>query len=570
MIAAAHPLATEAGCEVLQNGGTAIDAAIATQMVLAVVEPQSSGLAGGTIITYYDNATQQVRFFEGLSKAPQQVTTDLKTPTEADIAACGVTRFRGRVNNTGRAFGVPGTVRVLEMVHNIYGNKLWNTLFETGIDIAESGFPMPEYMNTILGENATASIPRCKFPDLQARYCIDENTPKAVSTTLFNNEIAQTLRTVRDGGAAAFYDPQGSIVQSIIARVTAGPCTPVGEPAIIPSLMTAEDFSAYQAQERQPVCATHLGRTICSSAPPAFGDTALLYTLDLMSQGGIEIMTPKTLEWTHLFIESSRLAQIDRRQYIGDPDFNVVPVAGLLDSAYLQSRYALFSPTQALNPVEYGMPAGAPPMTPDSGSTEEDATSQVSIVDQYGNALSMTTSNNSSFGAQMEAAGMILNNVQNNFTRLDSISPGIPVNVMDSGKKPRTSMAPTIVLDSQNRVELVVGAAGGSGIPDYIAQTILGVFVYGYNPQKAMNQPHVSGQVITTISGDRTLRSEVETGTSVADLLDELIAMGHPGARTNKLRSGMAAVQVRYRNNGNVRWLKGAADPRRDGVAVGQ
>lgn len=353
MIAAAHPLATEAGCEVLQNGGTAIDAAIATQMVLAVVEPQSSGLAGGTLITYYDDATQQVRFFEGLSKAPQHVTADIKTPTETDIAACGVTRFRGRVNNTGRAFGVPGTVRVLEMVHNIYGNKPWDTLFEAGINIAETGFPMPRYMNTVLGEPATARIPRCKFPDLQARYCIDEHTPKPVGTPLFNHDLAQILRIVRDGGATAFYDPQGSIVQSMIARVTAGPCSPVSEPAVIPSLMTAADFSTYQAQERQPVCATRLGLTVCSSAPPAFGGTALLYELDLMSQGGIETMKPNTLEWVHLFIESSRLAQIDRRQYIGDPDFNPIPVAALLDPAYLQSRYALFSPTEAPDHADF-------------------------------------------------------------------------------------------------------------------------------------------------------------------------------------------------------------------------
>ncbi len=573
MIAAAHPLATQAGCEVLQNGGHAIDAAIATQMVLAVVEPQSSGLAGGTMITYWDNTNKQVRFFEGLSKAPQHVTADIKTPTDDDINACGVSRFRGRVNNTGRAFGVPGTVSVLDMVHRIYGHQPWDTLFETAIHLAETGYEITPYMHTILEETATARIPRCKFPDLQSQYCLDEVTPKPVGTMLVNPELAETLRIVRDGGAEAFYDPQGAIVPKIIDRVTAGPCTPLGAPAIIPSLMTAQDFVAYEAREREPICEPWSGKTICTAPPPSFGGTALIYMLNLMSRGGIETMHPKTLDWVHLFIESSRLAQIDRRQYIGDPDFNPIPIAGLLDQTYLDTRFNLYLNATALGTVEYGIPSGLLHATPYTGGdqpSESDTTSQISIVDQFGNALSMTTTINSSFGAQMMAAGMALNNVQNNFTRFDSISPGIPVNVMESCKKPRTSLAPTLVFDAQGRVELVIGSAGGSGIPDYIAQTLLGIYAYGMNPQRAINRGHVSGQAITSINGERKLRSELEAGTRMARFLDQMLAKAHPAARATKLRSGLAAVQIQYNRKGKIRRLKGAADRRRDGVAMGQ
>ena len=570
MIAAAHPLAAEAGCEVLQAGGHAIDAAIATQMVLAVVEPHSSGLAGGALITYWDKATNQVRFFDGLARAPETVTAGLRTPTAEDQNACGTNRFLGRVSNTGRAFGVPGALRVLDMVHNTYGKKDWNTLFEPAIHLAENGFEMPNYLHKVLGETAVASIPRCLFPDIQSRYCEDDSTPKAIGTMLYNHELAATLKTVRDDGADAFYAPDGTIAPQIIARATAGPCSYNTEPAIIPSLMTVEDIATYQAKERTPVCDDVFGRTVCTSAPPAFGGTAMLYMLNLMERGNMQNMAHNSLEATHLFIESSRLAQIDRRQYIGDPDFNPIPVAGLLDETYLDQRYALISPDQAINPVTWGIPPGAENLAWAQGEAadSEDMTSHISIVDQYGNALSMTTTINSSFGAHIEAAGMMLNNVQNNFTRPDSISPGKPVNVMDSHKRPRTSLAPTLVLDSQGRVDFVVGAAGGSAIPDYVAQTFLGVFVYGKNGQIAINRAHMSGQSITSSNGVRQLRSELESGRNLEGWLNELEAMGHPAARATTLRSGLAAIQIKYRRGGAVR-LFGAADKRRDGVAMG-
>jgi gamma-glutamyltranspeptidase/glutathione hydrolase len=571
MIAAANPMAAEAGCEVLRAGGNAIDAAIATQMVLAVVEPQASGLAGGTLIIYWDHTARQVRFFDGLARAPEAVTDGLYTPTVEDQMACGTDRFLGRVTNTGRAFGVPGTLRVLEMVHNEYGNKPWNALFEAGINLADNGFEMPEYLHEVLGETAVASIPRCAFPDIQSRYCLSDTTPKPAGTVIFNAELATTLRTVRDGGANAFYDPQGTIAPQIVARATAGPCVYNSKPAVIPSLMTLTDLATYQAKERAPVCDDVLGRTVCTSAPPAFGGITMLYMLNLMERGHIQRMPYDSLEAVHLFIESSRLAQIDRRYYIGDPDFHAIPAAGLLDDTYLDQRFALISPYHAIHPVLAGTPPGAENFVWADGGSEEDyadMTSQISIVDRFGNALSMTSTINSNFGAHIEAAGMMLNNVQNNFTRLDSISPGKLVNRMESQKRPRTSLTPTLVFDSRGRVEFVVGSAGGSAVPDFVAQTLLGVFAYGKNGQIAINRAHMSGQLITSSNGVTLLRSELEAGRRIAKWLDELQVMGHPAARTTPLRSGLATVQVKYKKRGNVR-LFGAADRRRDGVAMG-
>ena len=586
IVSAAHPLAVEAGCEVLADGGTAIDAAVAVQAALTVVEPEASGLAGGSLITYYDRASKRVRFFEGLSRAPKAVTDGLRTLTDDDLLNCGVTEFSSAVEVTGRAFGVPGTVKVLDLVHEEFGNKDWGDLFETGIDLAENGFPMPLYMNTVLAET-TRGLERCQYPDLRARYC-DGDVPKAVDTPIFNPELAQVLTEVRDGGADAFYDPMGNIAPAIIDRITLGQCKAEHDangPAVIPSLMTVEDFAAYEARERDPVCDKVFGRTICSSAPPAYGGTTIIYMLKLMQRGGIRQMSPDSAEYFHLAIESSRLSQWDRREHIGDPDYNYIPVNGLIDNQYLKSRFSLFSPFDSVNPITSGNPPRgekisrvfsssqadstllySPGASAGDNGEDSDMTSHISIVDSYGNALSMTTTNNTTFGSQLEARGITLNNVQSNFTRLDSSSPGKPANIMESMKKARTSTAPTIVFDRNGRLELVVGAAGGGAIPDYIAQTILGVVVHGLDPQTAINQGHFSGQGLTSsCDGVPGARSELEEDTTAADFETALSALGHPCLRSRSLRSGLTAIQVKPSGR-----LLGAADPRRDGVAMGQ
>ena len=557
MVAAAHPEAAAAGCAVLADGGGAIDAAVAVQSVLAVVEPQSSGLAGGTLITEFDRSARRVLAFEGLARAPARVTDGLRTPTEQERAELGVDEFESEAVATGRAVGVPGTLRVLERAHARSGRLPWRGLFDRAIELAAGGFPMPPYLHDVMGE-ATQGLRRCRYPDLRARYC-DGDEPKAVGSQIVNAELAGVLREVRDGGAAAFYDPAGTIAPAIVARAAAGPFklrTDAAGPAVIPSLMTTNDFGRYKSVRRRPVCRERFSRLLCTAPPPSFGGVTVLQELGLMQRGGIERLMPLSAEQVHLAIEASRLAQFDRREYVGDPDFHPVSVADLLADRYLDRRFELFAPTRAIHPISPGEPS-------DSGA---DMTSHVSIVDRRGDAVSMTTTVNTTFGTQMEARGMVLNNAQENFTRLDSISPGARVNQMEPNKRPRTSMAPSLALDRRGRLRLVVGAAGGSAIPDYIAQTFLGITVDGMSPLTAIAQGHWSGQEIDgTCRGAVGAASELEAGTAIAGLLGELRAREHPCASVSELRSGLAAIKVGLSGR-----LTGAADPRRDGVAFGR
>jgi gamma-glutamyltranspeptidase/glutathione hydrolase len=551
MAATAHPLASEAGCRILARGGTAADAAVAIQMVLAVVEPQSSGLGGGTLVTYYDRRTGRIEFHDGLAESPAVVTAGLRTPTAAEAAELGVTEFGPDVTYTGRAVGVPGTLKVLDRLHRRHGALPWRVLFDGAIASASNGFPVSPYLHDTM-DTTLGGLPRCGYPDLGARYCAD-GAPLPVGATVRNSELAAVLREVRDDGAAAFYDPAGTIAPAIAARAAAGPYkleTDAAGPAVVPSLVTAADFAGYRAVQRDPLCRRVLGHQVCTAAPPSFGGLTVLQILGLLERAGPP--PAGSLQRAHYSIDASRLAQFDRRQYVGDPDFEPAPVNGLLARSYLDSRFALLSPTTAVQRVEPGNPDGS------------DRTSHVSVVDRAGNALSMTTTVNSSFGAQIEARGIVLNNVHENFTRPDSISPGQEVNEMEPGKRPRSSVAPTIVLDRDGRLRLVVGAAGGSAIPDYVSQAIVGVLVDGLDPQAAINQGHWSGQEITSNCGGVIgPRSEVEAGTEAADLLDGLRELHHPCARATELRSGSTAIAV---GRGG---LAGAADPRRDGTAVG-
>ena len=540
------------------------------QAVLALVEPQSSGLAGNTLATTWDPNTGAVRFFDGLASAPSTVTANLATPTPAEQEELGITQFSSVVNVSGRAVGVPGTVRALERLHAAYGQLPWSSLFDDAIELAEDGFPLPPYLHSVLGQSVSG-LPRCAYPDIGARYC-DGDERKPIGATITNVELAEVLRELRDGGPEAFYDPNGTIAPAIVERATAGPIKPQHDddgPAVIPSLMTLDDLAGCQAIEREPLCLEVLRRTVCSSAPPAFGGVALLQMLDFLERGEVHRSNPGSLDRLHLSLEASRLANFDRREHVGDPDFNPVPVAGLLDEGYLAERFALFSPDQAIHPVEPGDPPGAESAGTESDASDEggggDATSHISIVDAAGRAVSMTTTNNGNFGSHLEVRGMVLNNAQTNFTSLTSISPGKPVNVMEPLKRPRTSMSPTVILRN-GRLVMVVGAAGGGPIPDFVTQTVVGVLLDRMNPFVAMSQPHYSGQQITSnCSGVIGPPSEVESGTPATDLLEDLRAKRHPCARTATLSSGSAAIQV----HGSDRYV-GAADPRRDGIAMGR
>ncbi|MEW2384353.1 gamma-glutamyltransferase [Micromonospora sp. NPDC047707] len=571
MVASAHPLATEAGCKILARGGGAADAAVAVQAVLAVVEPHASGLAGGTLINYWNSSERDVRFFDGMARAPQNVTENLRTPTAQEQEDLNTDRFPNAASATGRSFGVPGTLRVLASVHGEFGELPWNELFEDAIRLAADGFPMSPNLHAGFEERFNGRK-RCNYPDLRPRYC-DGDEPKPVGTTIRNPEIAEVLREVRDKGAQAFYDPNGTIAPAIVQHAAKGPIKLKGNtagPVVIPTLMTPQDFADYTAIERPEICRQVFSVDVCTAPPPAFGGVAVLEMLELLERGQVGRTEPDSTDRTHLSIEASRLANLDRRAYIGDPDFNVVPVDGLLDEGYLDRRFSLYSPDEAIHPVEPGRPPGALPPGPtdDQPATVDvgDPTSNVSIVDDDGDAVSMTTTNNSHFGSHLEARGIILNNAMNNFTDTESVSPGKPVNVMQPKKRPTASMAPTLVLGVEGReLRLVIGAAGGSHIPDYVVQALVGIVVDGMSPAQSLDQGHFSGQDITRrCDGERDAPSEVEAGRRIATQVADLVAREHPCPRVIALDSGLTAIEVRGDR------LRGAADTRRDGVAAGR
>jgi gamma-glutamyltranspeptidase/glutathione hydrolase len=659
MVTSADVKASAAGCKVLAKGGTAIDAAIAVQAVLGVAEPFASGLAGGSVITYYDATTKKVRTFDGFSAAPantggvsdiyKAVAQDVSTTAPYNVcksnltAGTSISAQQGNTNISGRAVGVPGTLKVLDLVYQSYGKTPWNQLWGDAIDLANNGFPMTPYMYKTLfadsaeydddgnlvsagsgvaawvnSANTVKGAPRCKYPDIKARYCDASDAtmqrPLAVGTIIKNTDLATTLQKVRDGGAAAFYDPAGSIAPAVVAKLTTGqlPCASIlpaasgtaGSPTVattiakIPSLITAADFGTYRAVERQPLVGQRLGMTIYTQPAPSFGGVVTLYTLGLLERQNIKALPAfNGTQFVHLATEASRLANADRRNIVGDPAYSNIKerVNALLTPAYLDARAALITST-ALGTVPTGgladgIPAFAANANPsgydtmaaltvpaakarqarqqatvmlakaDRPAREEDwnTTSNVAIIDGYGNALSMTTTINTHWGAHIEAAGMMINNAMSNFS---ASTPGLDVNGYAPYKRPRSSIAPAIAFDADGKLRLVWGSAGGGPIPDYIVKTFLGHVLYGMDLQAAINADNWTGQ-----NGI----AELESGKPISGLVPNLITTyGNTAANASAtgLTSGLSGITVSYDANGFPVY-KGAADNRRNGGANG-
>lgn len=555
MVVAAHPAAALSGCKVLATGGSAADAAVAVQAVLAVIEPQSSGLGGGTLITYYETEGRRVRVFDGLAATGQQVTAGLHSPT-SDEHSHGVATFGDDVDYTARAVAVPGTIAVLDDIQRRFGRLHWRMLFDDAVALARTGVPVTQYLyDSLNGTNAPPAS--CAYPDLARLFC-DGNQRKNVGAIVRNTELADSLREVRDGGASAFYDPQGPIVQAIIRRLRAGPFDPTADqkgPAVIPSLLSPQDFAAYRPVERAPICRQVLGHMLCTAPPPATGGATLALSLALMQAKNITHHQPDSPGYVHLAIEASRIAGALTRATIADPSHDRVSWDEHTQPAGIDKIASTIDVNEAMHSVEEKIT-----QVRRDGAGSNNNTSHVSIIDRWGNAISMTTTNNLNFGSRLIARGIVLNNAATNFS-----SPEAEINGMRQNKRPRTSMAPSIVLDPNGRVRLVPGSAGGGPIPDYVAQVILGVLGYGQDPQRAMSRPHVSGQTRNDdCSGRADPYSDIEAGTAVARLLDDLHHRRHPCVRATRLRSGTAAIHVTRDGE-----LIGAADPRRDGAVFG-
>lgn len=534
MVVAAHPLAAEAGLAMLRRGGSAADAVVAAQMVLSVVEPHASGIGGGALALHWDAASRRLAQLDGLSAAPAAATQALARG--ADGAALGV----ATVTRSGRAVGVPGAVALLAELHARHGRLPWADLLEPAIRAAEQGFAMPPYLHRVARQRA-AELAR--QPALRALVLDGEGRALPAGTPLRNVAQAGALRVLARMGAAALHD--GPLGAAVIEAASVPP---------VPTLMTQADLVAYRVRERTPVCTTAFARRICGAAPPASGGIAVLQMLAMLQEVGIAREDPGGAVAAHLFLEASRLAAAERRHWVGDPDFVTVPVEGMLDAGYLAQRAGLIARGRAM---ERALP-GDPPrrhgaLPPEGAPLAEAATTHVSIIDGEGNALAFTTTNNLNFGADLMAAGFVVNNAMTNFAA-DPGPAGAPAqNRMQGGKRPATTMAPTIVFGADGGPEIVLGAGGGARIIDAVAMALVEMLAWGRSPVDAVARPRIGAQ---------TGAAEVEAGTEATALLPALAALGQ-AARPAAMNTGL---QVLRRDAGG---LEGAADPRRDGAARG-
>lgn len=484
-IAAANPHAVEAGALVLERGGSAVDAAIAVQAVLGLVEPQSSGLGGGAFLLHYDPAAGTLETYDGRETAPASARPDrFLTPEGAPM------NFLDAVVG-GLSVGVPGVVRMLELAHQEHGVLPWAELFEPAARLAEEGFAVSPRLHGLI-----ARIPRLKQMPAAAEYFYTENgAPLPVGHVLKNPAYARTLRLIAEGGADAFYE--GEIAEAIVAAVNSAPN---------PGGMTLEDLRDYRPVKRAPVCGPYRGLEVCSMAPPSSGGVTLLQILALLEPFDMKGAGADSVEAIHLLFEASRLAYADRNKYLGDLDHAAsalspeAAIAGLLNPAYLAARAALISRERAMENVAAGDPSayaiddGAAPgrwsrFAPDA-SPEPPSTSHFVIVDGEGRVASMTTTVEFAFGSHLMAAGMVLNNQLTDFSFLPE-RDGVPVaNAVAPGKRPRSSMTPVIVFDGEGEVWAALGSPGGPAIIGYVAKALVGLVDWGLSMQAAIDAPH--------------------------------------------------------------------------------
>jgi gamma-glutamyltranspeptidase/glutathione hydrolase len=532
MIATANPLATEAGYDILQQGGSAVDAAIAAQMVLGLTEPQSSGIGGGALLLLHDGT--QVVAFDGRETAPAAATPDRFLDTQGKPLA-----LRDAVVG-GRSVGVPGVLKMLAMAHKQYGKLLWATLFQSAIRLAEEGFPISRRLHLLLASDQHL---RNVGPSRDYFYQAD-GTPKAIGTRLPNPDYAHVLKLIAAQGAEAFY--RGQLVEDMVQAVRQHPTRP-GD-------LTAADFAAYEAKQRQPLQSTYRGYTVYGMPPPSAGGIAVLQILGILEHFALQHYQPLAVDSVHLIAEAERLAYADRARYAADSDFVDVPVAGLLDRHYLAARSQLISTMQSLGIAQPGESHHTlATQFGDDRALELPSTSHISIVDSQGHALTMTTSIEAAFGSRIMVDGYLLNNQLTDFSFVPT-EQGKPIaNCIAARKRPRSAMAPTLVFDQQGQFHLAVGSPGGSAIINYVAQTLIAMLDWHLDPQQAVSLPHY---------GSRNGPTELEQGRHLEALVPQLEARGHTVALI-EMPSGLSAILKTEHG------YAGGADPRREGTVKG-
>ncbi len=529
MAATANPFATEAALEMLREGGSAADAAIAAQMVLTLVEPQSSGIGGGAFMMYYDADTGDIGAYDGRETAPASATPGMF------LDADGNPRDWYDAVVGGLSVGVPGVVRMLELVHKEYGRLPWKRLFEPAILLARDGFPVSERFNALSAGDDDLKV----FPDTADYFFDDTGAPHPVGAILSNPALARTLELIANHGADMFYE---GLIADDIARTTRNASQNPGG-------MVAADLSVYEAKKRAPVCLPYRKYLVCGMPPPSSGGITTLQILGILQEFDMAAMAPGTAQSVHLVAEASKLAFADRNVYLADPDF-FPPPPGMLDADYLKFRAAQISLTKAMDPAQPGMPGIGASLRLAPDNVEKGlSTTHMSIIDADGSAVSMTSSIESQFGSHLMVRGFLLNNQLTDFS-FETERANSP----EAGKRPRSSMSPTLVFDDAGRVVLAIGSPGGSSIIGYVTESLIANLDWGLNVQQAIDLPHFL---------NKNGKTRLEEDSPIANLKPALEQMGHE-IELRKMTSGLQGIA--RGDNG----LEGGADPRREGVAAGE
>lgn len=561
-VVTANPLATRAACEVLQSGGTAADALVTAQAVLGLVEPQSSGIGGGGFLLYYNAAAGSVQAYDGREVAPKAATENyLRWISDADR-----TEPKPDARASGRSIGVPGILRLLQDVHAEHGKTAWRDLFTPAVTMADDGFEISPRLAAAISDAA----PQLKVDPAASAYFLNpDGSPKTSETRLTNPAYSKTLGVIASD-PQSFYS--GDIAKNIVAAAadTTGGRTP--------SLMTLEDLSGYTAKKRDPLCTPYRGKEICGMPPPSSGGIAVAATLGMLEHFPMVDHKPTdidlnggkpTVMGVHLISEAERLAYADRDKYVADTDF--VPLPGgspntLLNNDYLAGRAALISEQHTMGtakPGEFGPPTPPAPPTPEHG------TSQISIVDAQGNAASLTTTVESAFGSFHMVDGFILNNQLTDFAA-EPDKDGVPVpNRVEPGKRPRSTMAPTLVFNvtdpaqSKRQLYAVTGSPGGSVIIQFVVKTLVGMIDWGLDPQQAVSAVDfgAANSPKTNVGGEHP-NIDISDNGDHDPLVQGLRKLGHQVDIADQ-SSGLSAIT---RDSGG--WV-GGADPRREGLVMG-
>ena len=533
MIAAANPHAARAGSDILKAGGSAIDAAIAAQMVLGLVEPQSSGIGGGGFLLHYNATSGAIESFDGRETAPAAATGELFRKADGTLMSWP------EAASGGLSVGVPGLLRMLELAHRKHGRLPWARLFEPAIQLAEAGFIVSPRMAQSIAGNADLA----DFPAARDYFFADGASLKA-GVLRDNPAYAETLRTIAAGGADAFY--YGEIADDIAAAVQAAVRNP--------GALTPADMEMYEARQRPPVCAPYRVYMVCGMGPPSSGGLTTLQILGLIERFDIAGAGANSLDAVHIIAEASRLAFADRALFMADSDFVAVPVGGLIDRAYLAERSALIRRDASMGKAEAGAPPGSNRRAYAMQAREHgQSTSHMSVVDAAGNAVSFTTSIERGFGSRLMVRGFLLNNQLTDFS-FQAAQDGEPfANRVEGGKRPRSSMAPALVFGPDGNLLLTIGSPGGSRIIAYVTLALIASLDWGMGPQDAVSLPH---------HVNRNGATELEAKSGLQTLAPALEALGHE-VKVRALVSGLHAVRI------DSDGLAGGADPRREGVVLG-